>query len=72
MKSISLIKNGGDSPLTNCPDCGGIYLYNEGICAHCGYVAEHECQRCHAAILPEELDSEPFCGYCAYMLAKDD
>ncbi|OIR24920.1 hypothetical protein [Bathymodiolus thermophilus thioautotrophic gill symbiont] len=65
-------KEGGDSPITNCPECEGIYLYNEKICSSCGYIAEHECQKCSSPILPEELDAEPFCGYCKHIMSKDD
>jgi len=64
--------DGGDSPITDCPECEGIYLYNEGICSSCGHVAEHECQRCGSTIMPEELFAKPFCGYCAHMMSKDD
>ncbi len=64
--------DGGDSPIADCPECDGIYLYNEGVCSFCGHVAEHECQRCGSTIMPEELSSEPFCGYCAHVMAKDD
>ncbi len=64
--------DGGELPITDCPECDGIYLYNEGICSSCGYTAEHVCQRCGATIMPEELSTEPFCGYCAHMMSKDD
>jgi len=64
--------DGGDSPITDCPECDGIYLYNEGVCSSCGHVAEHECQRCGSKIMPEELYAEPFCGYCAHVMSKDD
>ncbi len=64
--------DGGDSPITDCPECYSIYLYNEGICSSCGHVAEHECQRCGSTIMPEELYAEPFCGYCAHVMSKDD
>ena len=64
--------DGGESPITDCPKCNGIYLYNEGVCSSCGYTAEHICQRCGATIMPEELFAEPFCGYCAHMMSKDD
>jgi len=64
--------DGGDSPITDCPECDGIYLYNEHICSSCGHVAEHECQRCGSTIMPEELYAEPFCGYCAHVMSKDD
>lgn len=64
--------DGGDSPITDCPECDGIYLYNEGICSSCGHAATHVCQRCGSTIMPEELFAEPFCGYCAHMMSKDD
>ncbi len=63
---------GGNSPITDCPECNGIYLYNEGICSSCGHVAEHVCRRCGSTILPEELFAEPFCGYCDHVMSKDD
>jgi predicted RNA-binding Zn-ribbon protein involved in translation (DUF1610 family) len=64
--------DGGDSPITACPECEGIYLYSEKICSSCGHTAEHECQRCGSTILPEELYAEPFCGYCEHVMSKDD
>lgn len=64
--------DGGNSPLADCPECGGIYLYPQGICASCGHTAEHECQRCSSTIVPEELFAAPFCGYCAHVMSKDD
>jgi len=64
--------DGGDSPLADCPECGGIYLYAQGICASCGHSADHKCQRCGSTIMPEELFAEPFCGYCAHVMSKDD
>ena len=27
--------DGGDYSLADCPECGGIYLYTQGICASC-------------------------------------
>lgn len=64
--------DGGDSPLADCPECGGVYLYTQGVCASCGHTAERDCQRCGSTILPEELFAEPFCGYCAHVMSKDD
>jgi len=64
--------DGAESPITDCPECGGIYLYHEHICSSCGYTATHECQRCGSTIEPEELLCEPFCSYCAHMMSKDD
>ncbi len=64
--------DGADSPLADCPECGGIYLYESGVCASCGYAAEQECQRCGATIIPEEMSSSPYCGYCDHVMSKDD
>ncbi len=64
--------DGEDSPLADCPECSGIYMYAQGICASCGHTAERECQRCFSAILPEELFAEPFCGYCEHVMFKDN
>ena len=58
--------------LVDCPECGGMYLYAQGVCASCGHTAEHECERCGSTIVPEELFAEPFCGYCAHVMSKDD
>lgn len=67
-------KDGGDTPIIDCPECCGIYyLYEEGVCSSCGYAAEHECQLCRRTIMPEELlYAEPFCGHCAHERSKDD
>jgi len=65
--------DGGDTPTVDCPECvNGVYIYAKGICSSCGHTAEHECQRCGSTIMPEEIYSEPYCGWCAHMMAKDD
>ena len=67
------MKDGGDSPLVHCPKCGEkTFLTKEWECAACGAEPEHDCARCGTGIPPEELDSAPFCGYCDYMMNKDD
>jgi len=66
-------KDGGDTPYVHCPECGEqTYVVEERRCAVCEHEAEHTCARCGNEIPPEELDSEPFCGYCAHMMNKDD
>lgn len=63
--------SGGDTPVVICPSCGNdAYVYQEAICAACGYSASHECERCGGNIPPEELSDENLCGYCSYMNAK--
>jgi hypothetical protein len=63
---------GGDHPLEDCPECGGIYLCELEICASCGHTAEHECQRCGSPIPSGELYAAPLCGYCKHVMSKDD
>ena len=62
-------KDGGYSPIADCPECYDIYLYNEGICSSCGYAAEHKCQMCGDEIMPQEI-SEGLCRDCSYMIEK--
>ncbi len=64
--------DGGETPISECPECGGVYIYEEGICSECGCEAEHECIRCSNTITPEELITSPYCGFCNYMMSKDD
>lgn len=64
--------DGGDSPISECPECDGIFLYNEDVCCSCGKVVKKVCQMCGSIILPEELYAAPFCGYCDHVMSKDD
>jgi predicted RNA-binding Zn-ribbon protein involved in translation (DUF1610 family) len=66
------MKDGGDSPLADCPICGGPYLYEEGFCAECGETAVHQCSLCCGEISPEELNDDDLCGYCSHLMSKDD
>lgn len=65
--------DGGDRPYTTCPECGAdAYVMEEECCALCGESAEHTCARCGSSIPAEELSCSPYCGYCDYMMSKDD
>ena len=67
------IKEGGDTPLIQCPEClRDSYIIEEEYCPICETKAEHECQRCGITIPPEEIDGSGFCSYCSYMMSKDD
>ncbi|MCX7092826.1 MAG: hypothetical protein NTY50_05175 [Methylobacter sp.] len=66
------MKDGGDSPIADCPFCGGAYLCEEKICAECGESAVHECELCGNDIPPEELSEDSLCGYCSHIMSKDD
>lgn len=62
--------DGGDPPITDCSECGGIYLYEENICASCGHEAVTECISCGQTILAEEMLFEPYCGWCEHKISK--
>lgn len=67
------LKEGGEAPYTNCPECGAeAYVMEEERCAVCGESAEHTCARCGNRIPAEELLCSPYCGWCAHMMDKDD
>lgn len=67
------MKDGGDLPLIQCPEClRDSYIIEEEYCPICETKAEHECQRCGMPIPPEEIDGSGFCSFCSHMMSKDD
>lgn len=69
------IRDGGEDPVGQCPECGNMGYDTVGEqCAFCGERGPHVCARCGETILPSELDWDhaDYCGYCAYMMSKDD
>ena len=67
------VTDGDETPYVSCPECGQeSYVTDEWRCALCEYEAERDCARCAHPIPPVELESSPFCGWCAHMAAKDD
>ncbi|OAQ14899.1 hypothetical protein F480_06160 [Bibersteinia trehalosi Y31] len=63
-------KDGEESPIWDCPECCGAYLYEEGICSICGHEANHCCEICGDTT--DELDE--ICSYCShiqYQIQKD-
>ena len=70
-EAYSSMKDGGDDPYTNCPECGEeAYVMSERKCALCQAEAQHECERCGNDIPASEMISSPMCGYCQYMYEK--
>jgi len=72
------VKDGGEEPLHNCPECGAeayIDYDEENACAYCGFSLEGQtCGRCGEAITPYTVsaDNNGFCSYCDYQMSKDD
>jgi ribosomal protein L37E len=67
------VREGGESPYVDCPECGAAaYVVEENRCASCGESVETTCIRCGLEIPPEELICSPMCGWCAHMSSKDD
>ena len=64
------IKEGGDSPIAICPECSGTYLYEENVCAECGFESNLECEMCSDRLCPEDLVLEGICSYCNYKREK--
>jgi len=65
--------DGGDPPIVRCPECGEkAFLTEEWRCVLCGAEPERKCSCCGNSIPVEELFLSPHCGYCEYVLNKDD
>lgn len=65
--------DGEEEPYIRCPVCGiEAYVMDENKCALCGETVEHRCMLCRNEIPANELDLSSYCGYCEYMLNKDD
>jgi len=70
-EAYSAMKDGGDDPYTDCPECGlEAYVMSEHKCANCQAEAQHDCERCGAEIPASEMMCSPYCGYCQYMYEK--
>ncbi len=71
----SVYHDGGEPEIVECPECGETtYDVSEDECANCGASGPHECKRCGAAIIPDELiiAEGEYCGWCAHMMSRDD
>lgn len=72
-ESFAAAKDGGSPPLIDCPFCHRrAYVVDEGSCPACLQSCKTECSRCGMEIPVEELSDSALCGWCAYMMAKDD
>lgn len=65
------IANGAEDTSCACPECGGYFLYHEGICAICGHEDSLICDLCEDKIHPSEVEVfEGRCSYCNYKWEK--
>lgn len=75
-ESYFAMTDGGDQPVQDCPECSlSTYLLTgEHVgCVWCGFVLD-ECARCMTDLTPENVspDNHGLCGYCDYLMSKDD
>ncbi|MDR5759757.1 zinc ribbon domain-containing protein [Caballeronia sp. LZ035] len=70
----SSVKDGGDSPLATCWECGReTYVVEDGECVACGTTPKHDrCAVCHAHLGPDEQEYNGLCGYHFHQATKDD
>jgi hypothetical protein len=70
------IKDGGDAPLENCPECGReTFIIHENRCANCGFeLEETSCGCCGAQVTVDDYENghPGICSYCNYKMNKDD
>jgi len=65
------ITNGEEDISCNCPECGGYFLYQEGVCVACGYENDLICEFCDDKVHPSEVEVfEGRCSYCNYKWEK--
>jgi DNA-directed RNA polymerase subunit M/transcription elongation factor TFIIS len=75
-ESYSAAKDGGESPLGLCPECGTktyVIFEGENQCVNC-FMQLTACSRCGESLTPNNVadDSSEVCGYCSYQMSKDD
>lgn len=70
----SAIKDGGDSPIGTCPECGKeTFILQEDLCAACGgSLSYYTCACCCEALGPDDQDYGGLCGYHYHLAMKDD
>lgn len=65
------IMNGEEDVSCGCPECGGFFLYYDGICVVCGFENNLICEICDDKIHPSEVEVfEGCCTYCNYKWEK--
>jgi len=67
------IKDGGESPYEECPDCGReTYILSDGLCVACGYTLEFaECPVCGESLSIHEQEFGGLCSYHHYVAERE-
>ena len=76
-ESYIAMTDGGDAPVSSCPDCGEeTYVFTEGEskCAFCGFELNDSCTICGGPLNPEDVwwNDSSICSYCGHRISKDD
>jgi transcription elongation factor Elf1 len=70
------VKDGGEPPISTCPECGEeTYVIEESRCAACDFAVPQDaaCAICGSGLTAEDYyEHDGLCGYHAYVAAKDD
>ncbi|GAB0057328.1 hypothetical protein SIID45300_01653 [Candidatus Magnetaquicoccaceae bacterium FCR-1] len=64
-ESYIACKEGGDQPYEDCPECGGIYIFEENCCLMCGFELSGSCVICHNPISLGDYEASGG-GLCSY------
>jgi predicted RNA-binding Zn-ribbon protein involved in translation (DUF1610 family) len=69
-------KDGGEDPLSMCPECTTktyVIWDEENQCTNC-LLSLEDCDRCGEPLTPNNVsdDSSSLCGYCSNLMSKDD
>ena len=66
------IKDGGEPPIVDCPECRGFYILASNVCMNCNYELSGECVRCQETLTPMTVgyENNGLCSYCEHMTEK--
>jgi hypothetical protein len=64
------VKDGGESPIDVCPECGGTYLRESNFCMNCELTIDARCAHCDEQLGPSNMsfDDSELCVYCSNRL----
>ena len=76
LNAYEAMKDGGDSPLENCPECfRNTFIVDEGQCVNCDLNLEgRKCGLCGEAFSIDDYRYSEgyYCSYHQYVMSKDD